>query len=104
MAPAAEYTEVMKLLLLLSCILGKAHVDQIIEDGRSCSSSEDCVFVNGSCDFGCWVPVNEDRADEVQQAIDDYLAAKGDICNLQCSTEPEADCISGQCVAIHHVD
>ncbi len=94
----------MKLLLLWSCILGKAHVDQIIEDGRGCSAAEDCVFVSGSCDFGCWVAVNEDQADDVQQAIGNYLAAKGEVCNILCTPQPEADCISGQCVAIHHVD
>ena len=92
-------------LLLLACVLGKAGVNQLIEDSRSCTAAEDCAMLPGrSCEFGCWIAVNEAEVETVQQAIDDYDAAKQDICMVSCPPEPDLDCVSRKCVAVHHVD
>jgi hypothetical protein len=95
----------MMSLLLLACVLGKAGVNQLIEDARHCTGAEDCVLLpNHSCEFGCWIAVNDAEQADVQQAIDDYDAAKKDICMLSCPPEPDLDCLSNKCVAVYHVD
>ena len=95
----------MTSLLLWSCLLGKAQVNRLIEDARGCTSAEECTLVPGrSCEFGCWIPVNEAEADNVQQAIDDYEASTEGICAVTCEPKPDVDCISSHCGAVHDVD
>lgn len=95
----------MTCLLLWSCLLGKAQVNWLIQDARACTQAEDCALAPGrSCEFGCWIAVNEAEVDNVQQAIDDYETSTGDFCTVTCEPKPDAACISGQCVAVHDVD
>lgn len=72
-------------------------IKQQIQQARYCDTKADCVPVDSKCPFGCYLYVNQDHAEQVQQLIDSYDSQ----CVYGCVQSAGFDCIDNECQALH---
>lgn len=78
----------------------QAEFDAFVERNNACTQADECVVVYPGCPLGCFVAVNETRADATRDkasALVDEYESGGQACAYDCMAPGAPRCESGHC-------
>ncbi len=85
------------LAIVLISIFGlsrsKSSIKNEIEKANYCDTKEDCVYAGGKCPFGCYVYVNKNEVNKIQNIIASFKSN----CIYDCMYCPEVECKNNKC-------
>lgn len=97
---AAVLTILLLLLFAVIAFLNPRSEGQIkreIEQARYCDTKNDCTPVNSQCPFGCYVIVNKNEAQRIEQLISSFRST----CTYSCIELKGFDCINKKCEPLY---
>ena len=71
------------------------NIKKEIEKANFCTTKDDCGQVNSQCPFGCYVFVNKNEVDRINDLLNSYQAT----CIYNCVPLIDYDCITNKCEA-----
>jgi hypothetical protein len=89
----------MMVLLTAACESAEDRRERLIAEGRACSADDECVLA-GDSDCTCAVPVNKDKAAEIDAAADEIQCCTvlGQCTAVECAAFANIRCDDGACV------
>jgi hypothetical protein len=78
----------------------RAEFEAFVEDNNSCAADDECVIVTADCPVGCYVVVNETRAEateaKARELVEEYESGGRD-CDYGCAAPGTPRCDDGRC-------